>query len=177
MILPSGERFNQDFFINEVFERYDKHRSEPRAQNRSYRTLLHIDNTPLHLVHSKFDPFGIHRLPHPHHGPDITPCDFWLFGYLKMKLGEMFFNIPAVVLTEVEEILGDISITGWAKAFDQWKGCLKGSIDGEGEYLENNNLMLTFCSQQNIFYRALSLTAPLHHGQCMGHGTAFQIPH
>jgi hypothetical protein len=35
-----------------------------------------------------------------------------------MKLGEMFFNILAVVLTEVEEILGDMNITGWVKAFD-----------------------------------------------------------
>jgi hypothetical protein len=143
-MLPPGDRFNRDFFINEFFERYDKHRSETRTQNRSYRTLLHIDNTPPHLVHSKFGPCGIHRLPHPHHSPDITPCDFWLFGYLKKKLGEMFFNIPAVIFAEVEEILGDINITRWVKAFDQWKDGLKRCIDAEGEYLENNKFDADF---------------------------------
>jgi hypothetical protein len=61
-----------------------------------------------------------------------------------MKLGEMFFNIPVVVLAEVEEILGDINITGWAKAFDQWKGSLKGCIDAEGENLENNKFDADF---------------------------------
>jgi hypothetical protein len=32
-----------------------------------------------------------------------------------MKLGQMFFNIPVVVLAEVEEILGDINSTGWLR--------------------------------------------------------------
>jgi hypothetical protein len=49
-----------------------------------------------------------------------------------------------VVLAEIEEILGDINITGWAKAFDQCKGSLKGCIDAEGEYLENNKFDADF---------------------------------
>jgi hypothetical protein len=137
-MLPLGERLNRDFLIDEVFERYDKHRSETRTQNRSYRTLLHIDGTPPHLVHSKFDSIGIDRLSDPAYSPDIAPCDFWRFRYLKMKLERMFFDAPAALLGEIEEILGDISIIEWAKMFDEWKDHLKGCIDAEGEYLQNN---------------------------------------
>jgi len=100
--------------------------------------FLHIDNARPHLVQSKFDSMGIHRLPHPPYSPDIAPCDFWLFGYLKMKLEGMFFDTPAALLAEVEEILGDISITEWVKVFDEWKDRLKRCIDAEGEYLEND---------------------------------------
>jgi uncharacterized protein (UPF0332 family) len=59
VILPLGERFNRDFFIDEVLERYDEHRSETRKKNRSYGTL-HIYNARPHLVQSKFDLMGIH---------------------------------------------------------------------------------------------------------------------
>jgi hypothetical protein len=60
-----------------------------------------------------------------------------------MKLEGMFFDTPAALLAEVEEILGDISITEWIKVFDEWKDRLKQCIDTsihryidtEGEYL------------------------------------------
>jgi hypothetical protein len=87
---------------------------------------------------------GLHRLPRPPHGPDIAPCDFSLFGYLKMKLEGMFFDKPAARLAEVEEILGDISITEWVKVFNEWKDRLKRCIDAEREYLQNDEFDVDF---------------------------------
>jgi transposase len=37
----------------------------------------------LELEHNK-----IERAPHPTYSPDISPCGFWLFGFLKEKLKE-----------------------------------------------------------------------------------------
>jgi hypothetical protein len=67
----------------------------------------------------------IHRLLHLPYSSDIAPDDFWLFGYLKMKLEEIFFDTLAALSTEVEEILRDMSVTEWVKMFDEWKDCLK----------------------------------------------------
>jgi hypothetical protein len=78
---------------------------------------------------------GIHRLPHPPYSADIAPGDFWPFRYLKMKLEGMFFDTRAVLFAEVEQMLRDISMTEWAKAFDERKDRLKPWIDAEGEYL------------------------------------------
>jgi hypothetical protein len=61
-----------------------------------------------------------------------------------MKLKGMFFNAPAALFAEVEETLGDISITEWVKVFDERKDYLKGCIDREGEYLENNEFDASF---------------------------------
>jgi hypothetical protein len=52
-----------------------------------------------------------------------------------MKLEGMFFDTSAALLAEVEEILGDISITEWAKVFDEWKDRLNRCIDAKGKYL------------------------------------------
>jgi hypothetical protein len=86
----------------------------------------------------------IHRLPHPPDSPDIAPCDFWLFGYVKMKLEGMFFDAPAILFAEIEEILGNISITEWVKVFAEWKDRLKRCIDAEGKYLENDSFDVDF---------------------------------
>jgi hypothetical protein len=34
----------------------------------------------------------IQRIPHPAYSPDLTPSDFFLFGYIKQKLTE--YDIP-----------------------------------------------------------------------------------
>jgi hypothetical protein len=39
VMLPSGERFNRDFFLDELFERYDEHQSETRRMNWTYDTF------------------------------------------------------------------------------------------------------------------------------------------
>jgi hypothetical protein len=52
-----------------------------------------------------------------------------------MKFEGIFFDTPAELSAEVEEILGDISIAEWVKVFEEWKDCFKQCIDAEGEYL------------------------------------------
>jgi hypothetical protein len=111
VMLPPGERFNRDFFIDEVFERYDEDRSETRNKNRSYGTVVHIGNTRPHLAQSKSGSMVIHRFAHLHYYPGIVRCGFWLFRYFKMKLDGIFFDIPAALWAEVEQILREISIT------------------------------------------------------------------
>jgi hypothetical protein len=81
--------------------------------------FLQIYNARPHLVQSKFDSMGIHRLPHSPYRPDIAPCDFWLFGYRKMKLEGIFFDTLVALSAEIEVILGDISIIEGVPVFDK----------------------------------------------------------
>jgi hypothetical protein len=52
-----------------------------------------------------------------------------------MKLKSMIFDGSAALFAEVDQMLGDISITEWLKAFNEWKARLKGYIDAERECL------------------------------------------
>jgi hypothetical protein len=76
-MLPSGERFNRDFFIDEVSECYDEHRSETKKEP-IISQFLHIDKALPHLTQSNVDSMGIHLLPHPPNSLDVAPYDFWL---------------------------------------------------------------------------------------------------
>jgi hypothetical protein len=67
--------------------------------------VLHIGNARQHLIQSKFD--------------SIAPCDFWLFGYLKMNLEGMFFATLAEFSAKVKEIFKAINITKWVHIFDE----------------------------------------------------------
>jgi hypothetical protein len=40
----------------------------------------------------KFEKHHIFRLPHPLYSPDISPCDFWLFGLLKGIMKDREFH-------------------------------------------------------------------------------------
>jgi hypothetical protein len=101
----------------------------------------------------------IQQLLHPPDSSDIAPCDFSLFGYLKMKLEGIFFDASVALFAEFEEILGNISIIEWVKIFDEWKDGLKRSIDAEGEYLSNDSLDLDLLFTTKKSSRARGLTA------------------
>jgi hypothetical protein len=62
--------------------------------------------------------------------PHISSYDFWLFGYLKIRLEGIDFNSPVRLLCEVEEIQNEIRMSKWDKAFDEWKVDLRQCIDG-----------------------------------------------
>jgi hypothetical protein len=54
-----------------------------------------MDNSMVHngsKVVSKFDMNHIARSPHQPYSPDLSPCDFWLFGMLKGILKDREFH-------------------------------------------------------------------------------------
>jgi hypothetical protein len=50
---------------------------------------VHTDNFRCHndrIAAAEFDRRRIGRTEHPAYSPDLIPCDFWLFDFLKEKL-------------------------------------------------------------------------------------------
>jgi hypothetical protein len=85
-LLPKRSKSNPQYFIAYVF-------SDLKTENLNFRRRmplttfwLNMDNSMCYngsKVLSKFDKHHIARLPHPPYSPDLSPCDFWLFGMLK----------------------------------------------------------------------------------------------
>jgi hypothetical protein len=97
-----------------------------------------MDNSTCHngsKVASKFEQHHIFGLPHPPYSPDISPCDFWLFGLLKgiMKDGEFRSH------EEIEEAItvawNDLAFEDVQSIFYDWMRHLAWVIEHEGEYL------------------------------------------
>ena len=96
--------------------------------------FLHIDNARPHLVDEHIKSIGMTRLQHPPYSPDIAPCDFFLFGFLKFHLEGKVFKSDKELLQETETILKDISTETLHHVFDDgflgWKNVMNG-----GEYI------------------------------------------
>jgi hypothetical protein len=97
-------KFNQQYFIDYVFP-------DLKTENRNFRRRMplatfwaHINNSICHKrsnVVSKFDKHHIARLPHSPYSPDLSPCDFWLFGMLKGILKDRELHLH----DEIEEVI------------------------------------------------------------------------
>jgi hypothetical protein len=98
---------------------------------------MHIDNAKPHnyvLSLQKTKELGFTRLVQPHYSPDLAPCDFFLFGYLKKEPYENFRFQNGVIFV-VRVILTKIPIQKLSRVFDEWIERLHGCIANDGEYI------------------------------------------
>jgi hypothetical protein len=75
-----------------VVDDFGKELAQRRPKKGARGTFLHPANASTYRADDDFDPLGIIRLSHPPYGPDLAPCDFWLFGNLKIKLERNTFT-------------------------------------------------------------------------------------
>ena len=137
-VLPEGERFTAEYFMNDILqELYEKTIEIP---NRGYRKVtLHYDNARPHTarkVTQFLDEHHMKKAPQPPYSPDIAPCDFYLFGYIKDKLKGLNFDSVESLLEKVNEILEEISPNVLKKVFKHWKKRLKAVIENDGDYID-----------------------------------------
>ncbi len=79
-----------------------------------------------------------HWLRHPPYSPDLAPCDFFLFPYLKRQMRGIQFDSVAAAQTEAKRILRSIPVELMNKVIQdlaaRWQRC----IDSRGHYFEGN---------------------------------------
>jgi hypothetical protein len=78
-VLPKGTKFNQDYFIDEIFPGlYNEKRGISRKEGFPAFSV-HMDDSISHSrnkISEKLAKRSIERAPHPPYSPDISPCDF-----------------------------------------------------------------------------------------------------
>jgi hypothetical protein len=79
---PAGQGRDKEFFAGTMLLNIINNRALSRPKSMVTHAFLHFDNAGPHLAsdkYNKYDKFGIKRLPHPPHSPELAPCDFWRF--------------------------------------------------------------------------------------------------
>jgi hypothetical protein len=69
----------------------------------------------LELEHTK-----IERVPHPTYSPDISPCHFLLFGFLKENLKEQELLTSDEIIEAFMTIWNDPSFEELQSVFSEW---------------------------------------------------------
>ena len=133
--LPSSQTFTKKFFedvvIVDILQALSKIGVDPNNED----VFVHMDNSPCHSSVITLKGFKLNRLVHPPYSPDLAPCDFFLFGYLKFLLQGKEFQNEKEVHEEVSKILTSIPSVMLVNAFEAWKRKLIACVRCGGDYV------------------------------------------
>jgi transposase len=71
-------------------------------------------------VASKFEQHHIFRLPHPPYSPEISPCEFWLFGLLKGIMKDRKFHSHEEIEEAITVAWDDLTFEDVQSIFYDW---------------------------------------------------------
>jgi hypothetical protein len=135
-VLPPKTTITALLFINEVlvpvensFQHYPFLPGTP--------LLVHYDNARAHTCKLTTDFMStstLERLPHPPYSPDISPCDFFLFGYLKHMLQDKVFENASELAACLMSLMAKIPPSTYLKVFNHWLERLDFVIESGGKY-------------------------------------------
>ena len=116
--------------------------------NKGKRILLHYDNASIHknpqvLNHLKNR--NIKLIPHPPYSPDISPCDFFLFGALKNHLEGFSSTNYEEVRCKVGRYLKSIPKERLENVMEEWKRLKYGGDGRKGLVLGVLNIHRSKC--------------------------------
>ena len=100
--------------------------------------LFHMDNAPCHnsmATKEYLEENKVVRIDHPPYSPDLAPCDFYMFGYLKNHFSNTVFNSMEDAVQQITAFLKSIPKKQLIGVFDEWRNRLKRCIELEGEYV------------------------------------------
>jgi transposase len=106
--LRMGQKYNSQFFAQTLLPSIEKKPVECRPKLRTTTAHVHVDNAKPHtskMSIETIEELGVIPVPQPPHSPDLAPCDFFLFGYLKQHLEGKHFTREGQVISAVRGCL------------------------------------------------------------------------
>jgi histone-lysine N-methyltransferase SETMAR len=103
------------------------------------KLIVHSDNARPHTAKKVLDFLeqnGMERAPHPPYSPDLAPCDFYLFGYVRGLLAGSEFADRTELEQAVVALLDGIEKATLSEVFLTWTARVKTCIQTNGEYVE-----------------------------------------
>jgi len=85
---------------------------------------------------------SIHVVPQPPYSLDLSPCDFFLFPWLKNHLKGHHFGTLDNIQKSVTDKLKGILAEAFQHCYEQWKQRLHCCVAAQGNYFEGDNLDL-----------------------------------
>lgn len=111
-------------------------RSDPGDKKSDRTFYLHHDNASPHTAVPTLafmGESGIRMISHPAYSPDLAPCDYFLFPYLKRQLRGKRFRTIQEMQTAVKKLLKDTPQQIFQKAIldlpIRWRKCVMSSSD------------------------------------------------
>ncbi len=146
--LPRGETIDAEFYC-EVLKRLKEQVRRKRLglwerdQDGNRGFFLHHDNATPHTAIptlALIGESGINMVSHPPYSPDLAPCDFAIFPYLKKQLRGVRFQNIQEVQDRVRLICRNTEPEIFYNAIRNMAICWKKCVAANGEYFEGQNV-------------------------------------
>lgn len=137
--LPEGATYTADYVCSSVIPKLESVLLKQRPTLGLQRTKLHWDNARPHVARQTLEHLaekGVITLSHPPYSPDISPSDFFLFGYLKHMIEGRHFSSEEELVAALCEICATISKEVLSNVLRGWKDRLLHVISSGGEYCD-----------------------------------------
>jgi histone-lysine N-methyltransferase SETMAR len=119
---PKGMKFNANYYISHILDPLAEWRRR-QVSDADRRLHVHADNTRPHTA-KKATEFvagnGMKRAPRPPYSPDLAPCDFYRFGYIKGRLTGASPEEPDQLLQAIDAVLPSIENATLERVFQEW---------------------------------------------------------
>lgn len=142
--IPPGQNVNQ-YLYKEILQRlFEKMRKKRVSiwRTRNFR-LLH-DNARPHTALSIVEFLakkGVVVMPHPPYSPDLSPCDFFLFGELKRAMKGFRMSSVDEIKLRTRDCLKSVKALAYESCFEsivkRWRKCVLSS----GDYFEGDKFV------------------------------------
>lgn len=135
--IPGKDHFNSSVFIHSILEPLQELLRPHYPAHAPQKCYLHMDNSAIHrsaqvtafLARSIFIP-----APQPPYSPDLSPCDFFLFGHIKGSLKGHVFHDEKELIVEIRKICNEISVPCLQSVFANWTARLHWVCEHDGIY-------------------------------------------
>jgi hypothetical protein len=138
-VLPMGMKIDRDYFGDIITDEMARLCYPQGRRPRDRRVMVHFDKMLIHCtgtVRDRMAAAELERMEHPPYSPDLAPCDFFLFGYVKAKSMGKQYETPEHLVSEVRNIIERIRPDVLKSVFESWKGRLPDSWNSGDEYVE-----------------------------------------
>ena len=140
--LESGASVNADRYVNnclsQVFDVVPQRRDKTGLRG----LILHDDNAQPHRASTTNEFLVQNRVEsyqNPPYSPNMSPCDFFLFGKLKSQLRGIRFNDDNDMLSALDSAIRYLTKEDFQNYFSDWFSRRHKCIDARGEYFEKIN--------------------------------------
>jgi hypothetical protein len=84
------------------------------------------------MATAKFDRRRLGRPEHPLYSPDLRPCDFWLFGFLKEKFKDRPLRGVQSLHQAIADLWDELTFEDVQAVFLEWMNRLSWVIENKG---------------------------------------------
>jgi len=135
----NGEnRINSNYFIGRILKPTSEWCNNKRPRTGVSSFIFHMDNAPCHNsgdVSNYMNNNKMNRIRHPPYSPDLAPCDFFLFGYMKQHIAGTVFKDMEDATAQITQWLVNIPKETHIAVMHEWMTRLQKCIDLKGDYV------------------------------------------